>query len=172
MRNVVTISLLCCVLLVLAVPLVQADEPVVITPYVGGPVFYAEAGQEVVIRAGWAACTRGLTEAFTHAAAVSMQVDYDGAPWLNVEPPSREYWSRPQPSGNSTSACVMQTSNYWSTQWLYSLGTLEAGEYSLHFVYTISHPLPDGGDYDGDGRPDLFTPETFINEVDVTIVVS
>ena len=172
MKRLATISLMLCILLVMAAPLAQADGPVVITPYQGGPEYYADAGQEVIIRAGWGACTRGLTQAFTRAAVVSMEVNLDGEPYLAVDPPARAFWSRPERSDGPTTACVMHTSGLWASEWLYSLGELDAGEYYLHFDWTLAHPVPDGGDYDGDGAPDLFTPDNYHIESYVTIVVS
>ena len=43
----------------------------------------------------------------------------------------------------------MQTEFAWWTKCLFSLGALEAGTYDVRFIWTFSHPLPDGGDYDG-----------------------
>lgn len=172
MKRLVFLTFLCCLLIVALVPLVQAQgDPLVITPYRDGPYHEAAAGREVIIRAGWGACTRGLAEASRHASLVSMDVDLDGSPWLTVQP-GHEYWGSPAPSpADPVNDCVMRTESVWWTEMLYSLGELEAGTYDLHFVWTFSHPLPDGGDYDGDGGPDLFSSENFFVERDITIYV-
>ena len=69
-----------------------------------------------------------------------------------------------------TSRCVMRTKSGWGTEWLYSLGELEAGEYDVHFNWTLTHPIRDGGDYDGDGRQDIFS--DVIQDLDITIDVN
>lgn len=169
MKRIGIAMLLFALVLCVAIPLASADnDPVVITPYIGGPDYHVEAGTEVVIRAGWGACTRGLAEAFRHQALVSMEIQRDGAPFLVVEPPSREYWRDPQPIDGNYDACVMNTRNGWTTQWLYSLGALDAGSYAVHFHWYLEHPMPDGGDHDGDGRVDLIDLNA---EHDVTLIV-
>jgi hypothetical protein len=159
MKQAIVITFLLVLVLIVAVPLATADEePLIITPYEGGAEFTANEGQEVIIRAGWGACTRGLAEAFRHAALVSMEIHLQGQLYLTVEPPSREYWTRPAPLvGGDPSACVMRVEQGWQTEWFYSLGILEAGKYEGYFSYTMTHQLPDGGDYDGDGKIDLFS---------------
>jgi hypothetical protein len=169
MKRVGIVSLLWILVLCLVIPLASADDPVIITPYQGGPDFEVEAGKDVFIRAGWSACTRGLTRAFSKNALLSMEIQQDGSPYLVVEPPSREYWSDPFPAGLDTSPCVMKTDNYWSVEWLYPLGALDPGTYDVHFLYYLEHKFPDGGDYDGDGRIDIFD---FFLERDITIIVN
>lgn len=169
MKRIGIAALLLTVLLCLVFPLASAnEEPVVITPYLDGPEYHVAAGSDVMIRAGWGACTRGLAEAFRHSALVSMQVQQDGAPYLTVAPPARDYWSDPQPIDGNYATCVVQTRNGWFTEWLYSLGTLETGTYDLHFHWYLEHPLPDGSDHDGDGRIDV---SVFSNASDITIIV-
>ena len=173
MKRPVFLTLLCCLLIIAIVSSVQAQgDPLVITPYRGPAEYHVAEGREVIIRAGWGACTRGLAEASRHASTVSMDIQYGGSPWLAVEPPSHDYWNPPQSSpAADPNACVMQTDLSWWTEWLYSLGALEAGTYDVHFVWTFLHPLPDGGDYDGDGKIDIFSSENFYNESDITIHV-
>ena len=159
MRRTLVVPLLLVLFFVAVVPVAQADglEPLIITPYRGGPEFYAAAGQEVIIRAHWLACNRGLTEAFIHAASVSMEVTLpDGSRYLTVEPPSRGYWSSPAATETPVpSECIAGGANtLWGTEWLYSLGQLQPGDYELHFVWAFDHQLADGGDWDGDGRID------------------
>ena len=173
MKRPVFLTLVCCLLIIAVVSSVQANgDPLVITPYRDGPDYYAAAGREVIIRAGWGACTRGLARASIHASTVSMAVVLDGAPWLIVEPPSHDYWNPPQSAPiTGPNACVMQNDSSWWTEWLYSLGALEAGIYDVHFIWTFLHPLPDGGDYDGDGKIDIFSSDNFYIERNITIFV-
>jgi hypothetical protein len=173
MKRAVFITLLLCLLIVAVASLVQAEsEPLVITPYRSEPEIYTSAGREVIIRAGWGACTRGLAQASVHASTISMEIDYNGIPWVTVEPPSRNYWNQPESTDfTGLNACVMNTKFGWWTEWLYSLGMLEAGTYDVHFFWTFTHPIPDGGDYDGDGRPDIFSSENFLFDENITIFV-
>ncbi|MCB0254918.1 MAG: hypothetical protein KDI55_14450 [Anaerolineae bacterium] len=172
MKRFAGIGLMLCILLVMVAPAAQADDPLVITPYYGGPEYWANTGQEVIIRAGWGACTPGLAQAFTHAALVSMEINLDGEHFLTVDQPAQEFWSRPELSDGPISACVMNTTSLWASEWRYSLGPLAAGVYSLHFDWTVAHPIPDGGDHDDNGIPDLFTPDSYHVESDITIVVN
>ena len=55
--------------------------------------------------------------------------------------------------------------------WQYPLTELGPGEYELHSRIWTDHPLIDGGDYDGDGKPDLFTPEDLYRDTLNTISV-
>lgn len=187
MKRVIVITFLLGLILILATPLVWADEePLIITPSNtnDGPIYYAAVGQEIFIRAGWGACTRGLVEASRHTSSIALKILSEGVPLVTVEPPSREYWNKPvtyEPDPNGINACVMTPSKEaWRTEWFYSLGTLEPGEYEGHFLWTFPHPLPDGGDYDGDGHIDIFVSDSrgnsdrfsfFTSERTFTIIV-
>ena len=157
MKRYVFLAFLPIFLLCLVVPLATSDEePLIIRPWIGGPDYYATADQEVIIRVGWAACNRGLTQAFVKGNSVSMEVQYEGLPYLVVAPPASEYWGPVEPiDGGPTIDCVMASRGLWRSYWNYSLGELPVGEYDVHWLFVSDHPLPDGGDYDGDGHPDL-----------------
>lgn len=176
MKRSILVTLVLCLLIVAAASLVEAEgDPFVITPYPPytppDTVYIVPAGQEVIIRAGWGACTRGLAHASIHASSISMEVTKDGEDWITVEPSSREYWNPVESSEiEGPNACVMHNSLSWWTEWFYSLGTLEAGTYEVHFVWAFSHQLVDGGDYDGDGHID-FVDSGVLQDVTTTIVV-
>jgi len=41
----------------------------------------------------------------------------------------------------------------------------------IQTIITVTHPVHDGSDYDGDGRPEKFTPDNFYIETMNTIIV-
>ena len=56
-----------------------------------------------------------------------------------------------------------------ATYWRYPVGSLEAGDHSLHFMWWLDHWITDLGDYDGNGKPDFFS-GTF-KDVEISIHV-
>ncbi|MEA3336680.1 MAG: hypothetical protein U9R25_12270 [Chloroflexota bacterium] len=131
--------------------------------------------------ARWGGCTKGLVRAFSKgAASIAMEVVGPGGSVAMLEPHSRQYWERPElldwpdlPADEAAQLaqefCIPSSDVLWAVMWYYSLGTLDPGDYDLHFVYTVTHSMPDGADWDGDGKPDKSTPENFHLEADVTI---
>ena len=157
MKRFVFLALLPIILLCLVVSLATAnEEPLIINPWISGPIYNAEPGQEVIVRAGWVACNRGLTKAFVNGNSVSMEVQYEGLPYLVVAPPASEYWGPVEPfEGDVDWECAIASKGSWASYWAYSLGDVQTGEYEVHWLFVSDHPLPDGVDHDGDGHPDL-----------------
>lgn len=157
MKRAASLLFLAALVLVVAVSIAAADDTVRIWPHVfqNGDVVPVGSGQTILIREGWLACTRGLTEAFRRASVVGMTVnDGSGSP-LTIGPPGSEYWTPVTAFGTDAETCVMHTGSLWRTDWTYPLGVLPDGEYQVHFLWYTTSPVPDGGDYDGDGRPDV-----------------
>ena len=170
MKRVPFIALLLALAFIMAAPLAFANEdPLIVIPYIGGPNYYAAEGQEVIIRGRWGACNRGLTTAAPYKIAIEMEASLDGQPFLAIDPPARDYWSRPEIFDGDPGPCLIPTDTIWVTYWDYSLGQLSAGEYDVHFVYSMEKPFIDGGDYDGDGRMDVFS--GVLQDNSITILV-
>jgi len=166
--------LLVLVLIVTAVT-VQANEPVVISPYhlADGEVVSVSAEDEVVIQARWVACTHGLTRAFRNAAVISLEETFDGQSTTLVDSPGHRYWTSPTPFDRDVSEyCRMQTRGGWVTYWHFELGTLAPGQHEIHFTWTLSHPIPDGGDFNGDGKLDHFSGDDLNHDNSFVIEVS
>lgn len=69
------------------------------------------------------------------------------------------YWGSVQPSPVAGVACIPKP-NPHSAEWRYTLVDLPAGEYELRSIITVTHPVHDGSDYDGDGRTEQRGPPT------------
>lgn len=117
-----------------------------------------QEGDIVVLRAGWGACSPGLVRAYI--AASNWEVTLDSEPLLAPHDVDAlwgpvEIIENPPPAWE---ACV-GVGRPARAEWRYVLPGLESGTYVLDTRWWTDHPLIDGGDYNGDGRPDLFTPE-------------
>lgn len=162
-RSLLLTVVLLMILLVAAVT-VQAGETVIIRPYrlADGQVVTVSTEDQVIITARWVACNRGLTEAFRHSAVITLDETFASQMTSLVAPPGQDYWAKVAPyTLAQPEVCVMQAKSGWATYWNYDLGDLEPGWHELHFTWTLAEPLPDGGDYDGDGEPDIFSSENW-----------
>ena len=127
-------------------------------------------GDTVSLQAAWGACSPGFVKTFI--AASNWEVTLDGEPLLT-----------PDDVDGLWSAMVIFESPPWfaeyclgvgrpaAAQWRYILSGLEPGTHVLHTSMRLNHTLTDGCDSDGDGRPDLFTPEGYTRDSDNTITV-
>ncbi len=153
--------------LVIAISLVtpafaQDEESILIYPWWipvdenGERVVQVSPNQVILLGARWGACSRGLAKAWAKTADVTYEID--GQPIIMSLDESRQYWSQsPEPEFNPEgwSACLNNTDTGWWVDWEYELGSLEPGDYPAHFDYWNDHLHLDGGDYDGDGKPDI-----------------
>ena len=110
------------------------------------------AGQTITLHGRWGACSPGLVTAYITGSHTD--VTLDGEPLLSPEQIDR-LWG-PVTVQRTDDACLIGDTIYIS-HWYYEL-TLEprAVPYVLHTEFFLDHPLRDGGDWDGDGKMDLF----------------
>jgi hypothetical protein len=156
MKKAIVVAIFC---VLVTVSLASASNGGIeyIIPYSGGPsyVFEVDSDDYVYIRAGWATCTYGLTQAFTRQANFTLSIDSETL--ISSRKAAKDFWSTPYPlGGGPVENCIPNTDTYYRAWWDYPLGYLEPGEYEGHFRYWQDHTIPDGGDYDGDGKPDLW----------------
>jgi hypothetical protein len=147
----------------------EPEPPVEITVWLDGS-YEVPQGEPVELRAGWASCNPGLVTAFTVASNWLMTLD--GEQLLTTDDVD-ELWGPIQifdPPPDFTEDCVGKGRPAWA-EWRYVLSGLEVGTYELHTRVRLDHPVVDGADYDGDGRPDQQTPEGFIRDSEITITV-
>jgi hypothetical protein len=142
---------------------VAGDEPeqVVIALWLSS-TYDVGPGQDVVLLYGWSACNRGLVHAFVNAS--NLEVALDGQViltpqdvdqlWGKVsgyDPPVE--WPECVAKGPPSKALVQ-----------YVLSGLEPGTHELHSSFWLNHPVVDGGDWDGDGKLDRYTPADYDGE--------
>ena len=107
------------------------------------------AGAEIVVSGGWLAHKRGLVRAYLSAA--EMFVSVDGTPVANANDLYGPIVNIGDWDGDGDSE--------FATFWSLTLGALEAGQsHELDWSAGLTRRITDGGDYDGDGRPDWFGP--------------
>lgn len=145
------------------------SEEVDVTVWFEGETI-VEEGQVAVLRAGWAACSPGLVRAFI--SAINFEVTLNDAPLLSPEEVDGlwgtiDIYDEPPDFAED---CVGQGRPAHG-QWRYVLDDLPSGTYEVHTSWWMDHLVIDGGDYDGDGKPDQFTPENFYGETVNTIIV-
>ena len=148
------------------------SEPVevIITPWRDGEVYIIGPGEVGVIRSGWGACTGGLVQAYIKAS--NYELALDDVLLLTPEQVD-ELWGPPEPfvpDPPYEDVCPGKT-RPMRARWRHPLSGLAPGSYQLHSLIWTDHPLIDGGDYDGDGRPDLFQPEDLYYDTLNTIIV-
>lgn len=117
-------------------------------------------GETVWLRAGWGACYPGLAQAATKASVLEWSID--GVP---IE--TQAAWSRPAaldhdphpgweppPGSRGCMGATLSEYGYWSF-WEYPIVFDVAGDFEVTRFWTITHAVTDGGDWDGDGKPDV-----------------
>jgi hypothetical protein len=138
----------------------QENDSVYIIPYLitpdenGERIVTVSPDQEILLGARWGACTIGLTIAFAKTATIDYAVD--GQAIFASLDDSRNYWRLPpvQVPWQGGSPCMNNSDPGWRVYWEYSIGALDPGDHPAHFGYWNDHLQIDGGDYDGDGKPD------------------
>lgn len=147
-----------------------SQDSVVIHPLYWDDSQTVYSNQEIIFVMGWAACRKGLVQ--DYLTAVNFIFTLDGQPLFGSKSETNQFWGPvtqiPAPAG--ADACVGKTpETIWRAGWEYSPGELPAGDHPVYFANRLDHPVVDGGDYDGDGSPDLFYGIT--NEREFTIHV-
>ena len=166
MRKLVVISVLLCLAFapISATAFAQSSDSVEINP-----LFVDEktvsTDQELILRAGWGACTRGLVRAYITAAHYEWTLD--GTP-ISLDEETAQYFGPIEAVGPSDT-CVAGNGTLWASLWRYSIGTLDPGTYEISVHQWLDHPVIDGGDYDGDGRMDRFGDQASEGTVTVTV---
>lgn len=109
-----------------------------------------QQGDTIQLGALWFACTKGLASMATKQ--MVWQYFLDGQ-----EIPTQFVWSRPVRNTDwpvDISTCVPHTDAAWGVFGQSPYMADEPGEHTLTVVLSYRHPIIDGGDLDGDGRPD------------------
>jgi len=147
-------------------------EEIPIFPTRMNVVYKIRHNQVGVVQSGWGACTEGLVNEFIKASNFELELlAEDGSLYLVLTPDDfDELWSPIQSLGYTTEWCRGEQKTSFAS-WRVPLNDLPAGVYKLHFAGWIDHPLQDGGDYDGDGTPDVVRPEDYGGETVNTIIV-
>jgi hypothetical protein len=149
---------------------VAADEAPVVVPLWRSATHEVGPDQDIVLLYGWSACNRGLVHAFVNAS--NLEVALDGvvilspqdmeelwSPVMGYDPPVQ--WPECLAKGPPSKALIE-----------YVLSGLEPGTYMLYASFWLNHPVVDGGDWDGDGKIDRYTPETYDGGTLNIIIVS
>jgi hypothetical protein len=168
MKRKVVLFMLVVLLLAVLLPVVvaQEQEEVVLSIWNDGMVTI-EPEQVAVIRAGWGACNKGLVRAYMNASYHEVLLDGES---LLTSDQVDDLWGQVQPSPVSYEFCIQEPKPHFA-EWRYVLADLPPGEHELRSTITVTHPVHDGNDYDGDGKPDMFTPDNFYRETVNTIIV-
>lgn len=139
-----------------------APKGLIINPLgTDGSDFSVRPSDEILLRWGWGACTAGQVQAFVSAVDVATSLDGQ-----RIE----GEWSTPEEAPQLAGYCTGNGRLGWVTNWEYLLGNLEPGAHTLHTTVTITHPVTDGFDSDGDGHPDRYS-GVLIEDAEITIYV-
>jgi hypothetical protein len=110
------------------------------------------AGRTITLHGRWGGCRSGLVRAYIKGSHTL--VTLDGEPLLSPEQ-IEQLWG-PIIVHGTDDACMIGDTIYIS-HWYYELTLPPRGEpYVIHTEFFLDHPLVDGGDWDGDGKMDLF----------------
>ena len=145
---------------VLLVPFATAfakGEPIYISPF--GGEYTVSSKDEIVVRYGWAACSKGLVNDFIDSSTHS--VFLNSILTTQTSQKNISNWSLPT-SNISGEGCLWDVTNGWSASWQYSLGKLDPGTYELVVHRTLDFAVIDGYDINGDGTVySFYNPFTF-----------
>lgn len=138
---------------IFAVQAQTEGETVYINLNIAPDPVYVDAGDDVVLRHGWGACTFGLVKLYLSAVHTELTIDGE---LVSTADGKDIYWGAISNVPDADwSACIAGNQHTASTvDWRYPLGVLPPGEYVIHFYYWLERPIIDGGDYDGDGHMD------------------
>ena len=166
-KKLFVISVLLCLALVpiSATTFAQSPESVEINPLFLDQVTVS-TDQELILRAGGGACTRGLVEAYITAAHYEWYLD--GVPIFLGEG-TAQYFEPIEVIG-PVDWCVAGNGTMWGSFWRYSIGPLAAGTYEISVLQWLDHPVIDGADWDGDGRLDRHGDTPWEGTVTVSVV--
>lgn len=168
MRKATTLFMVLAIAILTVAPVFALGEDVLIYPYRipidenGERIVTVQADQNILLGAGWGACTYGLVLAWTKTANVLYTVDDISLVTLKE---SRKLWyleEITQPSSTEV-YCVNNVklneegeyTGMWA-YWVYELGPLPPGDHLATLMYWNDKVPIDGGDYDEDGKPDNF----------------
>jgi hypothetical protein len=160
MKKIFALSLLVCltITLVFTTALAQEEQnPVYVSP-IDGTYFEVSAGDEIVLWNGWVACTRGLATAFLTSFQSSWELD--GESLFSSEEEVAEFWFPLQPH-QPYSECIPEVGRRqtWFAGWWYPIGSFDdvGNTHTVTLNFWFDHPVTDGFDLDGDGRPDKYS---------------
>lgn len=161
-------------------PVGAADPPV-------GPVYpfhpdqyngtTVKVGQTLLLGNHWGGCVPGLVTEFPLASIHQWYID--GVPLTTSGRWTRAIavdWNPHPWAPLDFSACVSQVAarttlyGYW-TFWQYPVVFSAPGDHVIRLVSTLTRPVLDGGDYNLDKRPDMFTPANWTLDSAITVHV-
>jgi len=131
---------------------------------------HIDAGNTIVLRHRWGACTYGLVKAYL--TSVHIELSIDSGP-IYAADGKDQYWGPivfHEFEDPTQQYCIAGSKiGGWIAYWDVPLDILEPGEYEVYFHHWMDHPVHDGGDYDQDGHIDI--PDVYTRERTITIVV-
>ena len=146
---------------VLLVPFATAfakSEPVYISPF--GSEYTVSSKDELVVRYGWVACSKGLVNDFIDSSTHS--VFLDGVLTTQTNQKTTSNWVVPYKVEGGGEGCLWDVADGWRSDWEYSLGKLNPGTYQLVVYRTLDFAVIDGYDINGDGTVyPFYNPYTF-----------
>lgn len=144
-RKVLIIFVLACILLIPSTVALAKKQPVYFNPQLGIDT-YVTSNDEVVIRASWYACSKGLVNDYIDSVTLLFYVN--GTELKNIRENNEHYWSTPtEYSDGSGSVCLWDVDKLWVAHWEYSLGKLEPGDYRVWTHQSHAFPVIDGVDF-------------------------
>lgn len=166
-NKVLVILALIFLLLIPSTAALAKNEPVYVSPFGGD--FTVTSRDQVVIRYGWVACSKGLVNDYIDS--VNHLFFLDGELIRKAQAQDKSYWSAPNEyelDDIPSSICLWDVDKVWVAYWEYSLGRLEPGDYELALERTFAFPVIDGTGYNGE----LHTYQGFVRFPATTIHVT
>jgi hypothetical protein len=133
-------------------------------------------GDTILFTGGWGACTRGQVMAWARGAHLGVSLDgtvlETDVPWSVGPAPLPVPFPDPNPCMNGGRWVYWLDTDPsdwpngmmgWRATWVFPLSFEEVGDFEVEAVaWTMHAGWPDGGDYDGDGKPDGTGPGPFV----------
>jgi hypothetical protein len=143
-------------LLSIATSSTQAGPPVVIRPNSGEvSITQGQRVSAMLYRGGWISCSAGLDADYRTAAITRMEL-WRGAELVQVVDKKDGAWDIFP--WEASDACVHVNAPVGSNWSFDRLKLHRVGDYELRWTRGWSVPLTDGGDYTGNGEPDVYQP--------------
>lgn len=152
-----------------------SEDVIVYAGWARGQHYEIAEDQNVILSFWWLACSEGLTADFRDSIS-AQNYTLDGKPLLHSPEDADKYWGDIQTIHAADAAwlhegCAWPSDRGGRIDWQLKLGKLSPGDHVLTAYRELAFPIIDGGDYDGDGRPDAFTSENYFGLEEKTVTI-
>jgi hypothetical protein len=98
--------------------------------------------------------------------------EVDGVQLFSSDKEVDEFWRLIEPIDANSECISGHAGQSWVGYWWYSIGSFDdvGGTHIVKLEQSFDHPITDGFDSDGDGRPDLYSGSSGLASTEIVVV--